>query len=211
MNRAQIIMLPVAVIVPFAAAACTPDHGDATRSTVTVPATDRPSSVAGGTVGSPAREAAVPTTTGAASPDDVVRPDPSGTIYFHSPSGTFHCAIFGDRPGLSNLYLAGCQGESAPQDQSERDCRAKWGPAGTAMVLRTSGHGEFECQNQGVFVGGTTADGSGTGKVVRPVLNYGERATRGTVTCAMATTGVTCTDSNSGGGFTISREGHRAF
>lgn len=201
------------VIAGAALAACSPD-GAGTPGPVTVTVTSSAPG-AGAPVAAPSDSAvpgpAEPTSTKPKGPEDVVKPTTDGTVYFHSPSGTFHCAIFGNSPGLSDLYRAGCQGESAVQSPAEQECRTKWGPVGAAMVLRVSGHGEFECQNQGVFVGGTTADGSGTGKVVRPVLAYGERAAVGPVSCEMAVTGVTCTDSRTGGGFTMSREGHRGF
>lgn len=70
--------------------------------------------------------------------------------------------------------------------------------------------GHFQCQSQGVFVGGTTADG-GDGRVVKPVLPYGQSLTAGGVTCTMRVTGITCRNGRTGHGFFISLQSHRGF
>lgn len=141
-------------------------------------------------------------------------PDANGAYFFHSPSGRLHCGIFPPGNRWLSGYQAGCQGPTRATSATEARCLRTWGPNGMAMVLKRSGaatSGRFECQSQGLFVGGTTADGSDTGRVVRPVLGYGRSLTAGQVTCTMRTSGVTCRNTRTGHGFSMSREAHTGF
>ncbi|NMO02470.1 hypothetical protein HH308_14725 [Gordonia sp. TBRC 11910] len=145
-------------------------------------------------------------------PAQAAAPSP---VFFHSPSGRYSCAILPEGNTWLRNYQAGCQGRTNVVTATENECLRKWGPDGMAMVLERDGAhaawGRFQCQNQGVFVGGSTANGSGTGRVVKPVLPYGQSLTAGYVTCTMRTTGVTCRSNRTGHGFFISLQSHRAF
>ncbi|WP_040524352.1 DUF6636 domain-containing protein [Gordonia effusa] len=142
-------------------------------------------------------------------------PDSNGAYFFHSPSGRYSCGIFPAGNRWLSGYQAGCQGRTSTQSPAETQCLRKWGPGGMAMVLKRDGarpaSGRFECQSQGLFVGGTTANGSGTGRVVKPVLPYGRSLTAGGVTCTMRTSGITCRNNRTGHGFFISLQSHRGF
>lgn len=144
-----------------------------------------------------------------------IGPDANGAYFFHSPSGRLHCGIFPPGNRWLRDYQAGCQGPTNTVTATESDCRRKWGRNGMAMVLHRDGahsaRGGFECQSQGLFVGGTTADGTGTGRVVKPVLPYGQSVTAGPVTCTMRTSGVTCRSNRTGHGFVMALQSHRGF
>ncbi|MFW0788252.1 hypothetical protein [Gordonia sp. CPCC 205333] len=138
-------------------------------------------------------------------------PDPhTGGYYFHSPSGQYSCAIF---PANARQPVGdvGCQGRTNVSTAAEGACLRKWGPAGMAMALdRGPAYGRFKCVNQGFYVGGTTANG-GPGRLVKPVLPYGQSLNVGGVTCTMRTSGITCRRNRTGNGFFISLQSHRGF
>jgi hypothetical protein len=112
---------------------------------------------------------------------------PAGDTTFASPTGTITCRV-----------SAGAVTCDEAEQTSWRLTRADLASCGQAalagLVLPANGEATFDCRTD-VLVPSP-----------RQVLDYGHSVTVGDVTCASATTGVTCTNGRTGHGFFISRE-----
>jgi hypothetical protein len=109
---------------------------------------------------------------------------------FTSPSGNIGCMLesSGARCDVrQRVYTTGVKPGT---------CNLDWGDS-----LQVSGSGtvEWVCHGDTVVEQGA------------PVLPYGKSSRQGSVTCASADTGVTCTQRPGGHGFLISRERYRIF
>lgn len=111
-----------------------------------------------------------------------------GPRAFESPSGNIGCYL--DPQGV-RCDIAERTWKPPPPDQP---CELDYGQG----IGLDSGGAAFVCA-------GDTALGAG------PRLAYGDSAQRGSFLCESAESGMTCTDTASGRGFTLSREGYEIF
>lgn len=109
---------------------------------------------------------------------------------FTTPSGNIGCAM--DR------QFARCDvwRHSWKAPPKPRGCRLDWGQG---MYVFTKGRGRFVC------AGDTTINPRAA------VLGYGRSRRAGRFTCTSRRSGMTCSHSGSGHGFTVSRTSYRAF
>jgi hypothetical protein len=124
-----------------------------------------------------------------AAPPAAVPVDPTpymagSDAYFDSPSQNIECAILND-----GSYSATCVIARYYWDEPGPDCTN-----GAIVQVDSYGTPSFVgCANSPVYPNGR-------------VLAYGYSLTNGQFTCASADTGVSCTNSGTGSGFTLSRE-----
>lgn len=108
---------------------------------------------------------------------------------FASPTGNIGCAIepsdvrcdIGDRDWSPPPKPSGCSGDY-----------------GQGITLSTGAAPEFVCANDSTLGGGD-------------VLDYGQSIAAGLLRCESAATGMTCTDTETGRGFTLAKEGYELF
>lgn len=118
--------------------------------------------------------------------------------FFISPSGNIGCLI--DPVSLVN------GGSHARCDIRQRDWQPPARP-GDCPGYTDYGQGIdlFAGQSPRFVCAGDTAFGGGS------VLAYGNSITAGSVSCSSAESGVTCRESQSGHGFSLSRQGYQLF
>ena len=110
--------------------------------------------------------------------------------FFQSPSGNVGCVIGG---GLARCDI---KEHSWPTTPKPADCDVDYGN-GVEVI---GGHpGEYACAGDTVL-----SDDA-------PVLDYGDKITKNRFTCTSKTSGMRCSNRNSGHGFFISRESVRLF
>jgi hypothetical protein len=120
----------------------------------------------------------------------------TGYQFFQSPSGNISCQLgtFLDA-GISRATAACQVGQhnfSTPPRPA--DCMGGWGDS---VALTQGGQPSLQCHND-------TLLGSS-----QPVLDYGQTRSVGPITCHSEETGITCTDSSTGHGFSLSRDGYK--
>ena len=120
----------------------------------------------------------------------------TGYQFFQSPSGNISCQLgtFLDA-GISRATAACQVGQhnfSTPPRPA--DCMGGWGDS---VGLTQGGQPSLQCHSD-------TLLGSS-----QPVLDYGQTRSVGPITCDSEETGITCTDSSTGHGFSLSRDGYK--
>jgi hypothetical protein len=123
-------------------------------------------------------------TTVAAKPDDL------SLESFTSPSANIGCRLEAANARCDvgeHVYTSGAKPSNCEQD---------WGDS---LQVSDRGGVEWVCHGDTVIDKGAQA------------LPYGKRSRQGSIVCASADTGMTCTETRSGHGFLISRERYRIF
>ena len=120
----------------------------------------------------------------------------TGYQFFQSPSGNISCELgtFSDS-GVVRATAAcqvGKHDYSAPPRPA--DCSGGWGDS---VGLTQGRRASLQCRTD-------TLLGSND-----PVLGYGQTRSVGPITCHSEEAGMTCTDSSSGHGFSLSRDGYQ--
>jgi len=125
--------------------------------------------------------------------------DPDGGAFFSSPSGNIKCAL---RPGGGGDGLnAVCEvtDRAFPPDPRPAACPSPYPWAEQFMTITSTGASAGAC----------------VGDVLVPhesnVLPYGASLTNGDLTCSSAEDGMTCTDTATGNGFTVSKASFTPF
>jgi hypothetical protein len=193
----------VAIVLLVALSACGGDDGEAGGSLVdpaakTTTTKDEPSGTTTTRPAATSTSTSTPATTTTAAPPtttqtlpDITQPPANndhGPDAFRSPTGNIGCYINGD---VARCDIAEHSWEPPPKPAS---CEFDWG---NGIELDHDGAG-FICA-------GDTTLGAET------VLEYGSSAQRGTFYCESADTGMSCIDTSTGSGFSLSRGSYRIF
>lgn len=128
----------------------------------------------------------------------------TGRVMFESPSGSIRCVL--DVSSRTDAPMALCQIKDytyvvptglARDEATGQPCRG------------TGQSGDFRLdQGQPGFLRCSYAALAG-GVGPWPTLEYGQRTSSGAITCESAPTGITCTDTDSGHFFRVSRESYQ--
>jgi hypothetical protein len=150
-----------------------------------------------GCSGGGTHKAAAPTTTtfegGARTPSTTGTTVPQGALSlksFKSPSGNIGCMVDATSTRCDvrdHIYTPGVR---------PSNCDLEWGDA---LQVSEKGIVGWVCHGDTAF------------DPAAQVLPYGKSVQQGSIVCASADTGVTCTEGRSGHGFLISRERYRIF
>ena len=108
----------------------------------------------------------------------------TGTGAFRSPSGNIACAMF------ASDVRCDVADHSWVAPPKTLDCHLDWG---SRFKLAQGGGAVFDCYAQEL-------------PAPEQILGYGDSRTLGSITCDSESTGMTCTDGNTGHYFRISRE-----
>lgn len=115
---------------------------------------------------------------------------PTGETTFASPSGTITCRV-----GAGSVTCD--EADQTSWRLTPADLASCGQSALAGLVLPAVGEARFDCRTDLLV------------PTPQRVLAYGQSITVGDITCASATTGVTCTNSRTGHGFFVSRESYR--
>ncbi|WP_175271991.1 DUF6636 domain-containing protein [Prescottella equi] len=171
----------------------------AAESTTTVAAPTTTTPVAAPTTTTttaPTTTTTAPTTTAAATTTLTdVQFQRNESYFFSSPDGTFTCGIV-RLPGRTE---AGCEGVTTPVPPRPEDCMVSWG---NGIRVEDTGRGAFMCSGGQLYT-----SGSGT----EPVLAPGTPLAKLGYTCATTASSVTCTNDETGHGFTVAPDSNETF
>jgi hypothetical protein len=117
------------------------------------------------------------------------RADAASSAWFRSPSGNIGCYMTTTGVRCDVIEYA------YTPSSKPAGCDFAWGPA---FRVGLTGKGRFACVSD--TVAGSTR-----------VLRYGKSITIGAFRCTSRATGMTCTDTKNGHGFTVSRLAYRFF
>ncbi|QKT13145.1 DUF6636 domain-containing protein [Rhodococcus sp. W8901] len=117
------------------------------------------------------------------------------SYFFTSPDGTFSCGIV----RLPSRTEAGCEGPTSPIPPRPDDCIVSWG---NGIRVENVGRGGFMCSGGRVYTSGAGAD---------PVLAPGVELAQLGFTCTTTATSVTCTNDETGHGFTVAPDSNETF
>lgn len=134
------------------------------------------------------------------------------SYFFHSPSGTFACAILAGPNRPESHLTTGCAGATAPSSPESEQCLRS---PGTHLSIGLAADGaQYMCMTDGfdLYVGPKegeppTALPWGGGRV----LPYGSSLSADGFTCTAREDGITCANDGSKHGFTIARQSDRLF
>jgi hypothetical protein len=127
---------------------------------------------------------------GASATTQVPKSDALSLKSFSSPSGNIGCKLDASTARCDvreHAYIPGLK---------PGDCQQDWGDS---LQVSDRGAVGWVCHGDTVIAQGA------------PVLPYGKISRQGSIVCASADTGVTCTQEGSGHGFLINRERYRIF
>lgn len=174
-----------------------PAETPAAEPTTTVAAPTTTTSVAvPTTTTAPTTTTTAPTTTAAATTTLTdVQFQRNESYFFSSPDGTFTCGIV-RLPGRTE---AGCEGVTTPVPPRPEDCMVSWG---NGIRVENTGRGAFMCSGGQVYT-----SGAGT----EPVLAPGTPLAKLGYTCATTASSVTCTNDETGHGFTVAPDSNETF
>ncbi|MFM1726056.1 DUF6636 domain-containing protein [Rhodococcus sp. PAM 2766] len=190
-----------ALTAVLALTACggSPDTPAATEATTTIapPATTTTSvPTPTTTTADPTPVTTVPTTTAAATTTLTdVQFQRNESYFFSSPDGSFTCGIL-RLPGRTE---AGCEGVTTPVPPRPDDCMVSWG---NGIRVENTGRGAFMCSGGQVYT-----SGAGTEPVLAPGTPLAELG----YTCETTVSSVTCTNDETGHGFTVAPDSNETF
>jgi len=191
-----------ALTAVLALTACggSPDTPAATEATTTIapPATTTTSVPAPTTTttADPTPVTTVPATTAVATTTLTdVQFQRNESYFFSSPDGSFTCGIL-RLPGRTE---AGCEGVTTPVPPRPDDCMVSWG---NGIRVENTGRGAFMCSGGQVYT-----SGAGTEPVLAPGTPLAELG----YTCETTASSVTCTNDETGHGFTVAPDSNETF
>ncbi|PTR31010.1 hypothetical protein C8K36_10136 [Rhodococcus sp. OK519] len=173
----------------------TPAAAGSTTTTVAAPTTTAAPALTTSTAPTTTTAAPTTTTTAASTTLTDVQFQRNESYFFSSPDGTFTCGIV----RLPNRTEAGCEGATTPVPPRPDDCMVSWG---NGIRVENAGRGAFMCSGGQVYT-----SGAGT----EPVLAPGTPLAKLGYTCGTTASSVTCTNDETGHGFTVAPDSNETF